>query len=480
MIIVISLAFVLGLCLYLKYYYFALFLENLPCMRQQFLFGNILQFQNDSLVTVFAKCRKHFGETFALYYGPSRFVHISKLEHVAEIFSRIKIYERDIMTRSNTNALLPRCLRTLIGTEWQTRKRIVSASFRSSHMLVHAPNIVATADLLIDNLRSENSTPNGTVHMSAAFDRIIIEGLLQIFIGYSASYETTVMEFSNAFLQLEQANSCMFSAFLLPIWFKKAYIKMNKEYCRAEAILYTHMECFIGNSNRDEKTLLNSLIEAHEQNLVTKPEIFSEVFDILSTAYSFVRSNIRWFLHYLSDNEHVQTKIKQELADLSISYHTIWTMKLINKLIYTECVCKEILRHSPGIAPYIARTAITDGIIEDEPSQIRICKGDTIVIGAYNIHHDSQHWKLDPYRFLPERFLNEDRDHERNAFIPFGGGDRACIARQISMVILKIILVRFMLSISIHRHEDRDSAVMASNLALGQKEAVDLGGIYIR
>lgn len=58
---------------------------------------------------------------------------------------------------------------------------------------------------------------------------------------------------------------------------------------------------------------------------------------------------------------------------------------------------------------------------------------------------DERFWHhAEPAKFVPERFLNEDKDHDPYAMLPFGGGHRVCVGQELAWLELKIIIVRLM------------------------------------
>jgi cytochrome P450 len=76
---------------------------------------------------------------------------------------------------------------------------------------------------------------------------------------------------------------------------------------------------------------------------------------------------------------------------------------------------------------------------------IKIYRGQTVLIPIYNISIDARYWHhADPRQFVPERFLFEDRNHHRLALMAFGGGHRACMGKELAWLELKTIIVRLM------------------------------------
>ncbi len=93
------------------------------------------------------------------------------------------------------------------------------------------------------------------------------------------------------------------------------------------------------------------------------------------------------------------------------------------------------------VAGVTTRIALHDTIVDNVP----IRRGQTILIGISNINTDARYWHHgDPTKFIPERFLAEDKNHHPYAMIPFGGGHRACIGQDLAWLELKLIIVRLM------------------------------------
>jgi cytochrome P450 len=67
----------------------------------------------------------------------------------------------------------------------------------------------------------------------------------------------------------------------------------------------------------------------------------------------------------------------------------------------------------------------------------RLPEGTTLGIGIYLTHRRASSFK-DPDRFLPERFLSARPS--RFEYVPFGGGQRGCVAGPFYVFVQKLIL----------------------------------------
>ncbi|CAF3361189.1 unnamed protein product [Rotaria sp. Silwood2] len=134
-----------------------------------------------------------------------------------------------------------------------------------------------------------------------------------------------------------------------------------------------------------------------------------------------------------------QKNLKKGLAEHNLTSDTPLTSDVLDSLVYVECVVREVLRFAP-ITVAVTRQATCDTTIDG----IEIKKGDNIIIALQNLHRDPCYWKGDPSQFIPERFLNEDKNPPHCAFLTFGAGHRACAGQDLAFLELRTIVTRLM------------------------------------
>ncbi|KAG8727205.1 hypothetical protein FRC12_022711, partial [Ceratobasidium sp. 428] len=113
----------------------------------------------------------------------------------------------------------------------------------------------------------------------------------------------------------------------------------------------------------------------------------------------------------------------------------------IHKLTYITAALNETLRLYPAIIN-ISRHAPVD-------TQMNIGSGKTISVPADTrvgihvpgLHYSPKYWN-DPFDFDPSRFLNPNWN--RDAFVPFAVGSRACIGRRFAETTIVAVLVRLL------------------------------------
>lgn len=110
---------------------------------------------------------------------------------------------------------------------------------------------------------------------------------------------------------------------------------------------------------------------------------------------------------------------------------------------YMEAVINETLRMYPPA--HRVERIVTENI---EYGDLRLKKGQVILIPVYALHHDPNLYP-EPDTFRPERFLDSDDSgssiiktlpHDSITFLPFGAGPRSCLGMRFAMVEIKILL----------------------------------------
>ena len=162
----------------------------------------------------------------------------------------------------------------------------------------------------------------------------------------------------------------------------------------------------------------------------------------LTAGYGTVATAVTWFIYLMSKHPRVQLKLKNELLEQNIEQISV---EQLDSLTYLECVIRELFRFAPPLHSSL-RTVMADDQLP--ASKVQLKKGDQIFMSIYNLGRDQRYWSesIDPDQFYPERFLIEDHltNDSRAASIPFGGGHRQCIGKDLARFELKVICARLM------------------------------------
>ncbi|XP_032087589.1 cytochrome P450 26C1 [Thamnophis elegans] len=125
--------------------------------------------------------------------------------------------------------------------------------------------------------------------------------------------------------------------------------------------------------------------------------------------------------------------------------HPYVTLEKLNRLRYLDCVIKEVLRLLPPVSGGY-RTALRTFELDG----YQIPKGWSVMYSIRDTHETANIYQSPPDTFDPERFWispEEDQEAHKSAaslrfhYIPFGGGVRNCIGKELAKAILKMLAI---------------------------------------
>jgi len=180
-------------------------------------------------------------------------------------------------------------------------------------------------------------------------------------------------------------------------------------------------------------------------------DVKSQIPTFIIAGHETTSVTMSWALYALSHNKHAQTKLREEISNISTDNPT---MDDLNGLPYMDAVVRETLRLYPAVASIIREATKDDCIPLSKPftdtkgivrNEIRVRKGQAVMIPIALINRDKSIWGEDATEFRPERWENIP---DAASSVPgvwanlltFIGGPRACIGYRFSLVETKALL----------------------------------------
>ena len=182
-------------------------------------------------------------------------------------------------------------------------------------------------------------------------------------------------------------------------------------------------------NNREHANFLDAMIDAtdsEDQTQMTTQQLRDEVVNMLIAGHETTANALTWTWRQMLNHPDVYKKVREELD--TVVAGSAPTFEELPRLVYTRAVLEESMRLYPPFWRISRKNYEATNIKGYE-----IPAGTNIIASIYTIHRDAGHWS-DPLVFRPERFLgDEKKKHHRFAYIPFGGGPRACIGSQFAI-----------------------------------------------
>ena len=192
---------------------------------------------------------------------------------------------------------------------------------------------------------------------------------------------------------------------------------------------------------RGDGDLLDVLLTAD----LTDATIGAEVGTFMLAGHETTANALAWSLALLSAPPSARERLEQEVD--SVLGGRVPEAGDVGKLPWTAAVVNEAMRLYPP-AWTIERSALAD----DAVAGTTVPAGSQVTISAYLVHRHREFWP-DPAGFDPGRFLPGSGDRPRYAYIPFGGGRRACIGQSFAeleaVLVLASIARRYRLELTV-------------------------------
>lgn len=437
--------------------------HRLPGPKPEWIFGNLRKTGvlsgRTTLFEVYAELKDVYGDAFSFWLGPYYSIVISKIEHVQQVLADRHTYDMDDFTSRNFGVLFPAGLISLRGDDWKRHARFILPMLKRAKVLPYLDTVITCTDQFIEEILAKR---NGQIHTDIIeqSQRLLLNIFALIAFDYDLQSTSKVDDYDlrdafNDFVRIANQFILMSG---LPLWLGKLILKMNRKYQRAKSIMKHHIMNIINEEQKEQeqqiadnkrKNLVSSLVAAVTEEstkggtFMTPNEVFDEVSLLMLGGFETSSTVLSWFIFYMSKYPGVQAKMKVELQEHNSLGDRPLTQDTLDSLIYIECVLKEVLRFAP-IVSGTSRQATRDTMLGD----VEVKKNDTIVLAVENLHRDPRYWKIDPSKFYPERFLEEDKNPPHCALMTFGGGHRACAGQDLAFFELKIIIARLMQSVT--------------------------------
>jgi long-subunit acyl-CoA synthetase (AMP-forming)/cytochrome P450 len=319
------------------------------------------------------------------------------------------------------------------GEEWRQRRRLMQALFRPPRLHRLVPKMTRASGELV--ARWQGAAGRGeqvdvAAAMAALTLDILIDGLLGDEAGEGGRLRRAV---STAF---DYFNERARRGRTLPIAVPTArHLRLLRSLAELKAAV-TETVAARRTAGNPENDLLSMLIAAHDEQtdqVMDDEQLKDELMMLLVMGHMTTAMAITWTWHLLARHPDVDDRVRSEIAAVVGARPP--ELRDVAGLTYTRRVIEETLRLYPP-SWVLSRIARED----DEIGGYRIPAGAVVQLSPYVTHRRPELWES-PERFDPDRFLPERAAaRPRFSYYPFGGGPRVCIARDLALLELPLIL----------------------------------------
>src|SRR5579864_3354595 len=319
------------------------------------------------------------------------------------------------------------------GDEWRQRRRLMQALFRPPRLHRLVPKMTRASAELVARWRGaagRGEQVDVAAAMVALTLDILIDGLLGDEAGQGGRLRRAVSTAFDYFNERARRGGS------LPIPIPTVrHLRLLRSLAELKAAV-TETVAARRAAENPENDLLSMLIAAHDEQsgqAMDDEQLKDELMMLLVMGHMTTAMAITWTWHLLARHPDVDDRVRAEIA--AVVGDRPPELRDVAGLSYTRRVIEETLRLYPP-SWVLSRIARED----DEIGGYRIPAGAVVQLSPYVTHRRPDLWES-PERFDPDRFLPERAAaRPRFSYYPFGGGPRVCIARDLALLELPLIL----------------------------------------
>jgi cytochrome P450 len=317
-------------------------------------------------------------------------------------------------------------LLTSNGEFWRKQRKLVQPAFHARRIETYADTMVNFTQQTVERWQ-DGQTIQFDHEMSALTMQIVATSL------FSEDVSGDVEQVAWA---MDVLQSLMTSpAVLLPTWIPTPIQRRKRQAIDdLDRIVYG----FIEDWRRDwvdRGDLLSMLMMATDEESgagMSDQQVRDELVTLLLAGHETTANALNWTFYLLSQHPEVEAKLHEEVDRVLGQRPAV--LADLEALSYTRALVEESMRLYPPAWSF-ARQAT-------EPVEVggyHIPKDWEVDVISYSVHRDPRWWPAAD-EFRPERFLVEDPDRPKYAYIPFGGGPRICIGNHFAMMEAQLVL----------------------------------------
>lgn len=378
-----------------------------------------------NLLGVYERAHRECGDVARLVTGipPLRqtvhlVMHPDGVRHV--LAARSRDYGKDSPTYEEIRAYLGRGLLTSQDADWERQKRLVQPLFTPRRVAGYAGVIAEEAARLAEDWQRE-ARAGRPVDLHAASLTYTMRVVGRLLFGEALDDVLDVVQGS-----FEPMQHHMLFRGLAPVRLPRDWPTPGaRRTARHQQALYASVDAVIARAasrpdpgRQDLLTLLLAARDPADGSPLSLDEVRDQVLVFLLAGHETSAGGLTFALWLLGRHPDEQQRVREEARSGPGG-----------PLPYTRQVVEEAMRLYPP-ACHIPRSARRDDTVLGR----RIAAGDDVLLPTWVVHRDGRWWP-DPLRFDPDRFATgRQAGRHRYAYLPFGGGPRACIGAQLALV----------------------------------------------
>jgi cytochrome P450 len=362
-----------------------------------------------------------------------------------------------VLKHSLGNGLL-----TSEGDFWKKQRRIAQPAFHRESMKKLLDTMVdSTGEVVTQILKKDK------IELTDEMNFLTLDIVTKCLFGTSLKADYKKIQ-SSVTIGNEYISEKIMSPFNLPLWVPTA---KTLRYKKARKYSSSVLMDIINKRKEDlseHQDLLSMLMHAEDEQSgerMSAQQLKDEAMTIFVAGHETTANALSWTFYLLSQNPEKLKILKEEVSD--ILKGGVPDFKTLKSLTYTQMVIEESMRLYPP-AWSIGRKVIR----ETNMHGYRLKKNATLILDVYSLHRHPEYWE-NPEAFEPERFSTANKkNRHKNAYIPFGSGQRMCIGNNFAMMEMKIVLSMFVQAFDLQMSDTAAGVIPETLVTLRPKNGI--------
>ncbi|ECL0378295.1 cytochrome P450 [Campylobacter jejuni] len=351
---------------------------------------------------------------------------------------KVREFPKSAFLHELLSPLLGESIFTTNGEVWKKQRELLRPSFEMTR-INKVFNLMSEA--VADMMDRFGKYPNhAVIEVDEAMTFITADVIFRTIMS-SKLDEGKGKKILNAFVtfQEQSVHTAMRRMFRFPKWL--SYVLGDRKRAKAGDVIRQVLSDIIKPrydmaDNAEFEDILGSLllvVDADTNKRFSFEEILDQVAMLFLAGHETTASSLTWTLYLLSLYPKEQEKAYEEITQ--VLQGGVIEISHLRQFKYLTNIFKESLRLYPPVG-FFAREAKKDTQVRDK----LIKKGSGVVIAPWLIHRHEEFW-TNPHGFNPSRFEGE---YKKDAYLPFGAGERICIGQGFAMQEAILILANIL------------------------------------
>jgi len=380
--------------------------------------GYALAFRRDPL-RVFTYAARTAGPVARIRIGPTVLYLVTKPAQIQQIFTDAAgQFGRSRFVAAFGRRLFGQAVSMLEGETWIERRQLVRPAVEARRMAGLAPVVTDSVVRIMDSWRKD-----GERVLDGDIMRMSVTGLGRILCGVDIDAHATELA-AGARQALSGLSERLRLGIPVPAWVP---VRRFRDLATGTDRMRRVVDRIV-----DEKSAMPladdylSILLRHQRSeaSLTGSAIREDLAIEVGIGGHQIATALNWIVHCLANAPDADRRLDMELRGTLGARSA--TYDDLHDLSYTSGVVDEALRLYPPFY-FIPRTALESTTV----AGIRLPKGATVAISPWVTHRDPDLFEAAD-SFRPERWSNRgSKELPAFAYLPFGGGARACIAARL-------------------------------------------------